>query len=276
MCRVSSIGVEHAVEAARPDWELSLRYLLGEGLAEAGDLEAAAVEFERAGIVRSVLVGWAPVVFEASRALAAGRLDDAEQLTLRAADLGRALGETNDVIHWGTLVSVEVARGRVDDALELVDRLDQTLLGAAIGYRMRALAETGDPAAALAAHTSWLRDVRPLVPQVVVPWVLESETTVAYRAGERVLAGRLRDEVAPFAGQMLGAGTALLGAGDFLIGRVAFLEGRYDDAVAATTRALELATGWGLDRLATRHRIDLTRALLARDGPVTPTSPGPS
>ena len=132
---------------------------------------------------------------------------------------------------------VEVARGRVDDALELVDRLDQTLLGAAIGYRMRVLAETGDPAAALAAHTSWLRDVRPLVPQVVVPWVLESETTVAYRAGERVLAGRLRDEVAPFAGQMLGAGTALLGAGDFLIGRVAFLEERYDDAVAATNRA---------------------------------------
>ena len=239
----------------------------GEGLAEAGDLEAAAVEFERAGSVRSVLVGWAPVVFEASRAFAAGRLDEAEQLTLRAADLGRALGETNDVIHWGTQVYVEVARGRVDDALELVDRLDQTLLGAAIGYRMRVLAEIGDPGAALAAHADWLRDVRPLVPQVVVPWVLESETTVAYRAGERGLAGRLRDEVAPFAGQMLGAGTALLGAGDFLIGRVAFLEERYDDAAAATTRALELATGWGLDLLATRHRIDLTRALLARDGP---------
>ncbi len=66
VCRVSAVGVEHAVDAARPDWELSLRYLLGEGLVEAGDFEAAAVEYERAGSVRSVLFGWAPVVFEAA------------------------------------------------------------------------------------------------------------------------------------------------------------------------------------------------------------------
>jgi class 3 adenylate cyclase len=266
-CRVASIGVQHAVDAARPDWELSMRYLLGEGLTEAGDLDAAAVEFERASVVRSVLTGWAPVVFEASRAFAAGRLDEAEELTLRAAEQGRALGETNDVITWGQQSFLAVARGRVDDALELVDRLDQTLLGAAIGYRMRVLAETGDSAAALAAHADWLRDVRPLVPQIVVPWVLEGETSVAYRAGERGLAGRLRDEVAPYAGQMLGGGTALLGAGDFLIGRVAFVEQRYEDAVASTARALELAAGWGLELLATKHRIDLARALLARDGP---------
>ena len=266
VCRVASVGVELSVDAARPDWEVSTCYLLGEGLVEAGDLEGAAIEFERASVIPSVLSGWAPVVFAASRAFAAGRLDEAEELIPRAANLGRALGETNDVIQLGSQVYLEIARGHVDDALALVDRLDQTLLGTAIGYRMRVLAETGDPAAALTAHAQWARAVRPFVPQIIVPWALAGETSVAYHAGDRAMAPRLRDEVAPYAGRMLGGGTTLLGAGDFLIGRIALLEERYDDAIAASTRALELASGWGLDLHATNHRVDLARALLARGG----------
>ena len=245
VCRVSAIAVEHAVDSARPDWELSVRYLLGEGLTEAGDLEAATIEFERAGSVRSVLFGWAPVVFEATRAFAAGRLDDAEQLTLRAADLGRELGETNDVIHWGTQVYLEVARGRVDDALDLLDRLDQTLLGAAIGYRMRVLADTGDRRPPSRRMPAGLRDVRPLVPQVVVPWVLEAETIVAVsrrragaggpppRRGRAVRRADARRRHRAARRRRLPHR------------RVAFVEERYDDAVARRPRPRSTwPTGW--------------------------------
>jgi hypothetical protein len=157
-------------------------------------------------------------------------------------------------------------RAHYDDASTLVDRLDRTVLGLAGGWRMVLHADSGDLTAAGTTHSAWSRDIRELVPQVIVPWVLEAETTVAYRTGDTALAARLRDEVAPFAGHMLGGDTALLGTGDYLSGRIAFIEGRFDDAVAATTRAIEASDRWSFDRLTTNHRIDLGRTLLARDG----------
>jgi hypothetical protein len=213
-----------------------------------------------------VLKGWSPVIFAASRALAAGRLDEAEDLIQCAAPLGAALGETNDVIVWTQQLTVAVERMRYDDAQRLMDQLEETVLGLAGGWRMLVLAESGDLSEAAAAHATWARDMRPLVPQVIMPWVLDAETAVAYRIGDTELAARLRDDVAPYAGHMLGGDTALLGTGDYLIGRVAIVEGRFDDAVAATTRAIEIADRWAFERLATHHRIDLARALLARNG----------
>ena len=90
-------------------------YLFGEGLLESGDLDGAEVEFEKAASIPSVLIGWAPVTFAASRAIAAGRLDEADELVERAHQLGAALGETNDVITWGNRFMVEMARARDDD-----------------------------------------------------------------------------------------------------------------------------------------------------------------
>jgi len=265
LCRIASVGVEHSVAAGRSDWEVTARYLLGEGLIESCELDEALTELELAA-ASSVLGGWPPVIYAASRAIASGRLDEAEALVERSAPLGAALGETNDVIVWTQMLTIAMARAQYDEASGWMDRLDQTLLGAAGGWRMLMHADAGDLEVAVAAHAVWERDIRPLVPQVIVPWVLDAETAVAYRVGDTTLAARLRDEVAPFAAHMLGGDTALLGAGDFLIGRVAYVEERYDDAVTATARAIEAAARWGLDRLTTNHRIDLARALLARDG----------
>jgi tetratricopeptide (TPR) repeat protein len=267
LCRIASAGVEHSLAVDRPEWEFTARYLLGEGLIESCQLDSAEIEMDQAGAFPSVLKGWAPVVFAASRAIAAGRLDEAEELIERAAPLGAALGETNDVIVWTQKLSVALARARYDDARAWMDRLDKTVFGLAGGWRMLMLAEAGDLEAAVAAHATWVRDIRPLVPQVIMPWTLEAETAVAYRVGDTMLAARLRDDVAPYAGHMLGGDTGLLGTGDYLIGRVAFVEGCYDDAIAATTRAIEIAHRWGFDRLTTNHRIDLARALEARGGP---------
>ncbi len=265
LVRVASADVQHSVDLKRPDWEFNARYLLDQGLIESLDLEAAILEMDTAGAFPSVLKGWAPVVFAASWALAAGRFEESEELIERANLLGAALGETNDVIVWSHHLSVALARADFDAARGLMDRLDQTVFGVAGGWRMLMLAEAGDLDAAAAGHATWVRDVRPLVPQVIFPWALEAETAVAYRVGDTDLAARLRDDVAPYAGHMLGGDTGLLGTGDYLIGRIAFVEGRFDDAIAATTRAIEVADRWGFEFLGTNHRIDLARALLARD-----------
>ena len=265
--QVAADAVEHSVAAGHPEWEFTSRYLHGEGLIESCDLDAATAEMDLAGSFPSVLRGWAPAILAASRAIAAGRLDEAEELIDRAAPLGAALGETNDVIGWTQHLGVAMFRGDFDQARVWMERLDQTLFGVAGGWRMFLLADVGELDAAVEWHAAWERDVRPLVPQVIMPWTLEAETNLAYRTGDATLAGRLRDDVAPYAGHMLGGDTALLGLGDYLIGRVAFVEGRHDDAVAATTRAIEMSERWSLDRLTTNHRIDLARALLGRNGP---------
>lgn len=267
LIRTASAAVKLGQDVGRADWEFTSNYLLGEGYIEACELDKALEAFEQASRVPTVLRGWAPVVFGASRAIASGRLDEAAELVERAAPLGAALGETNDVIHWVGLLSVAMARERYDEALDLMDRLDETLLGAAGGWRMLVLAESGKLDAAVAARATWERDIRPFVPQVVMAWVREAETAVAFRTGDVALAARLRDEVAPFAGHMMGGDTGLLGTGDYLIGRVAFVEGRYDDAVVAMSTAIEIADHWGLELLVAKHRVDLARALAARGAP---------
>jgi tetratricopeptide (TPR) repeat protein len=263
--RVATIGVEHAVASGRADWESTIRYLLAVALVEAGELDEGAAEFERHGAVRSVIEGWAPAVFGASRAVAEGRLDEGETLIARADELGSALGDTNDVIRSGQSVTLELARGRYDEAMAAVERLEMSPLGIALGWRMLVLAESGELEAAAFALEAYERDVRPLVPGIVGPWWLEAEVSVAYRTGDRDLAASLRDQVASYAGSILGADTVLFGAGEYLIGRIAFVEGRYDDAVAGAEHAIGFADRWSLALLSAKHRIDLVRALLARD-----------
>ena len=141
LIRVASTNVQHGDAVGRPDWEYTACYLLGEGLIESGELDAAVEEFERAAAFPGVLHGWAPVVYAASRALSAGRLDEAEELIERAAPLGAALGETNDVIVWTQQLTLAMARAQYDDARAWMDRLDQTVFGVAGGWRMLMLAE---------------------------------------------------------------------------------------------------------------------------------------
>jgi hypothetical protein len=222
---------------------------------------------EIAGSIPSVLQGWAPVVLASSVAHAEGRLDDAERLIHDAAALGTALGDTNDAIHFGEMTVVEMARGRTAEALGWVERAEATLLGQTLNYRSFVLVEAGELKEAATLHARWAREVRPFAPQVVMPWILESETSVAYRCADSALAESLRDQVAPFEGHILGGDTALLGTGEYLMGRIAFVEGRFDDAVDLGARAVEIETGHGWSLRATNHRIDLARALLARDGP---------
>ena len=49
-----------------------------------------------------------------------------------------------------------------DDAFALVERLEHTLFGTALGWRMLALGGVGDQSGAVAFHADWVRDVKAL------------------------------------------------------------------------------------------------------------------
>ena len=78
--------------------EVSSQYLLGNALLNCGDLDGAA-EALLASEFRGALEGWPIADFNASRALAEGRFEQAVTLADAAHDLGAALGDTNDGIH---------------------------------------------------------------------------------------------------------------------------------------------------------------------------------
>src|SRR6185369_10904248 len=87
LIRTASAAVQLGHDAGRADWEFTSSYLLGEGLIEACELDAALEAFEQASKVPTVLSGWAPVVFRGSRAIASGRLDEGAELVERTAVL---------------------------------------------------------------------------------------------------------------------------------------------------------------------------------------------
>jgi class 3 adenylate cyclase/tetratricopeptide (TPR) repeat protein len=267
LVRVASEGVERSMTLRRPDWEWSMRYALGQGLVEAGEIETAAEEFARAGAIATVLTGWAPAVFAGSRAFAEGRLDDADAGWAHAFEIGAALGDTNEAIYTGQMIQLEIERGRFDEAMRWVDRSEATLLGAATCTRVQVLLGSGQLGEAAERYAEYSRDLRPLVPQVLVPWVLSAEGGYVAATRDVEVAARIRDESARYAGCMLGGDTLLLGFGDSLIGQIAYAEARADDAISAAERAIELNEPHGLHCLTARHRVDLARALLARDAP---------
>jgi class 3 adenylate cyclase len=265
LCRTARRAVEVSERAARRDWEFTSRYLLGVGLIESGDLDGAAAELEAAGRIPSVLSGWAPAVFAVSRSIAEGQLNDLETGIEEAAELGAALGDTNEAIRCGQHAVLAAVQGDFDKALAWADRQAQTLLGAAIGTRMLILAEAGDLSGAADAHRAWHRDVRQLVPQLLQAWTLSNEAAVAFRGADPELADGLGTELEPFRGSFLGADTQLIGPAEYVIARVAYTQHRFDDAVAFSEQAVDVADRLGLHQLATQHRIDAARARLARN-----------
>jgi class 3 adenylate cyclase/tetratricopeptide (TPR) repeat protein len=265
--RVAQEGVDHAARHRRLDWEWAVRYMLVEAFLELGDVERAKAETERAYAVPSALQGWGPVVLEANLAMLEGRFDDVDDTIERAARLGAGLGDTNEAIRCGQHARAAELRGWFDDALRWAEALEQTLLGAAIGFRPFLLAEMGELVAAQAAYDVWARDMQPVAPRLLQQWTLMYEATLALRTGNADLAARVTRDLEPLRGHFLGGDTTMWGAAEGIMARAAMAEGRYDDAVGFGELALAAAQQRGWHTLATRHRVDLSRALFGRAGP---------
>jgi tetratricopeptide (TPR) repeat protein len=241
--------------------------MLVEAFLELGDVERAKAETERAYAVPSALQGWGPVVLEANLAMLEGRFDDVDDTIERAARLGAGLGDTNEAIRCGQHARAAELRGWFDDALRWAEALEQTLLGAAIGFRPFLLAEMGELVAAQAAYDVWARDMQPVAPRLLQQWTLMYEATLALRTGNADLAARVTRDLEPLRGHFLGGDTTMWGAAEGIMARAAMAEGRYDDAVGFGELALAAAQQRGWHTLATRHRVDLSRALFGRAGP---------
>jgi class 3 adenylate cyclase/tetratricopeptide (TPR) repeat protein len=266
LLRVAGLGVEHALGCGRPDWEWPVRYLLVAGHLELGDVERARVETERAYSVRSSLEGWGPVELAATCAIAEGRFDGVHDTIEAAAELGAALGDTNETIRCGNHIYAHLLQGEFDEALRWAEIANRTVMGAASGNLPWVLAEVGDTVGATAAYETWARDVRPLAPQVLRQWTLAYEAGIALRTGDAALAARVAAELEPFRGHFLAGDTGIFGAAEGALARVAIVERRFDEAVPLAEHALAAVETRGWHALATQQRVDLARARLGRAG----------
>lgn len=182
LCRVASLALEHAKATHRQDHELVPSYLLGIGLITVGRLEDARRVIEQSSSLPSSLAGWNSTVFEATLARADGRLDESEMIIDSAVELGAALGDTSAAIHASMHVSLEVARGRLDEAGEWAQRFGETAWGLVVPWSIWVQAERGDVGAA-AAFDHFERENAPLAPNVVADSLTEVRVRTVTRVG---------------------------------------------------------------------------------------------
>jgi tetratricopeptide (TPR) repeat protein len=261
-CEVGARAAELAAATRRVTWETSARYLYGVGLVGLGRLDAAAAEFERVGELPSLLGGWAPRCFGSTMALARGQLDEALRLADEAHAVGEALGETNEAIHIGQRVRIALDAGRFDEAGTWIERSQEVSYNFA-GFEALLALETGDHEHARRLIDQFERDLPQLSP-IILDYNTDSWVRVALRLDDRELAARMGAFAEPFVGQLLGTDVFLDGAGEHALGLVALIEDRLDDAVRLLKHAVGVVEALKLDRLVTKHRVDLARALLTR------------
>ncbi len=253
MCRVASLGVEHAAATHRVEWELVPRYNLSVGLITLGRLDEARREMERASNLPSALTGWAEAVFEASLALADGRLDESEVLIERGSQLGRALGDTSEAVRCIHHIRVELARGRLDEAADWAHRAETTTWGIVLPWSIVVRAERGESGAA-AAYDEFERTNMQFAPKAVADQLVEARTRLVMLVGGSDRAARVRGDAEVYAGELLGSDTFLYGAAERAIGNLYFIEGRHADAIPLLERAQSVNEGYGLRALVVDSR----------------------
>jgi class 3 adenylate cyclase/tetratricopeptide (TPR) repeat protein/type II secretory pathway predicted ATPase ExeA len=265
LCRVATLGLEHAEATHRLDRELVPHYNLGAGLVTLGRLEEARHEIDRAASVPSTLVGWASATFGATLALADGRLEEAAQLTDRAHAVAGSLGDTGEVVHCVQHVRIELARGDLDEAMAWAERAESTAWGFILPWTIAVRAERGDPDAP-AAFDRFEIDNLPFVPVVVSEQLVETRARIVTVIGGAERAAPVRTDAEKYAGELLGCDTFLSGAAERSIGNMLLVEGRPDEAVGLLDHALAVVETHGFRALVVEHQVELARALLARAG----------
>lgn len=263
VCAVASRGIAAAAREGAEAMEFGCRYTHGQGLVALGDFDAARAEFERTAQFVNPLAGWAVVGFGASGAMASGRLDDADALIEEAFARGGALGATNESIFSSQRLRLAMLRGDMAEMRTWSDRTTQSALGTGVEQPVL-LAREGDLAGARDAAHGWEREIRPLLPTVLVDYSLGFRVESARLLDDPVLAEAVRVEAEPFAGQFLATDLFHHGAAEHVLGVAALVEGRADDAVGLLDHAVAVVARCGFDALVVAQSIDLARALLVR------------
>ncbi len=208
------------------------------------------------------------LVCEAGWALTQGELQAAEQWGIQAFEASRASGQPDTVLNFGVLLfHVRYAQARlgeiVEESLRLADGQDNRS-----GWRAAAalaLIEAGreDQARELALAEDFQN----------VPWDMVWSTAMLLWVDAcsrlRVLdrAGELYQLLAPFSGQLTGAGAHVVGSFSWALGRLAATLERYEQAEDHFAAAAELEQRLGAPLLLARTRAGWARALIARGRP---------
>jgi hypothetical protein len=259
-------AVETARAAGDRYHEISSQYLLGNGLLNGGDLEGAEAAFVATDF-RGALEGWSISDFRASRALAEGRLEEAAALADVTHTLGTALGDTNDGIRALQRWSISRYTGDFDAAARWHDECAATAVGLVFPTAAMAALAAGNEREARELLASWVRDIQPLVPEIMRYSAIHWVSQLAFELDTYEGLELWPEYAERFPGELLGADAGLLGAADAARGRFAALAGDVARAVELLEAGHALHERLSLHQLSVESGIDLGAVLLRRDRP---------
>jgi tetratricopeptide (TPR) repeat protein len=205
------------------------------------------------------LLRWNMIVSNSWWTLLGGDTAGAEQLAHDALDLGNALGQSDALPIFGTLLyGVRWHQGRLGELEGLLasgvrDTPELTAYRAALGLVLVAAGKHAEAADALAsAHAAGFT-----APDLVWLVTLTSWAEVAVAVGDRNAAAALYDLLAPWHGQVVFSGANIHGAVDYYLGVLAAMLDRTDAARAHLNEALRMHDAIGAPFYAGRTRAAL-------------------
>ncbi|MEY2432243.1 MAG: hypothetical protein QOC92_1968 [Acidimicrobiaceae bacterium] len=237
-----------------------------------GDLAEADRVLERAldavAATRDAMLQWVSTAARANRAFIAGRFDDTERLLSEALQLGQDAEQPDSFIMYaGQLGLVRFFQGRLPElepllaaATEAAPALATFRAGLAVLY-----VELGRRDEAQAVLDDLARDGFASFPEDLM-WL----SGIAFCAhacgqlGDRAIASKLYELLAPYSGRCIAEGPTFLGAVDRYLGVVATVSRRWDEADSYFERALGAHVALEAEGYAALTRLDWARMLLLR------------
>ena len=249
-------------------WRIEAAFQIG-GLA-AADPEITAL----AGLVGRLgwpLARWHLLRTQATRVMAAGDFAEAERLACASLEVAEGLqDDTAPALFYAFIVDVLRQTGRFGEYEPGVSEFGQLPLPIVMAVHGAYCLDAGDTERAR-EHLERLRVVLPDVPRDTrwLPTIGLAGEVAAGLGGESAAAvGEFCYEaLLPYAWCHIAATNGYLGAVAGTLGRLAAARGDLDAAVRHLTEAEALEQRAGVPAVQARVRLDLARALVARDGP---------
>ncbi len=243
--------------------EISVEYIRGNALLNRGDLDAADSSFASVEF-RGALEGWALSDFRTSRAMAAGKFEESARLSDATHELGAALGDTNDGIRALQQWSVARFTGDLDAAWRWQEETARSAVGFAFPTAATTLLLAGDENEARTSLAAWLREVDPLVPELMRYSAVSYISQLAIELGPFDGVDVWREYAERFPGELAGADAGLISAFDAVRGRLAAVLGELDRAVELLEQGHAMHTRLDLHQLSVESGLDLADVLLRR------------
>jgi class 3 adenylate cyclase/tetratricopeptide (TPR) repeat protein len=265
--QAAEAAVQQSVRQGDRYYELVSRYLLANAHLNAGDLTAAAESFGHAAEFRGGLEGWAIADFRAALAVAQGHLAESIELADEAARLGLALGDTNEGVHAMQRWTVALLQGDLDGLKRWHERCAQTAIGLTIPTGALSSLACDGPGAARAELDAWVRDIKPLVPDIMRYSAVHYLSRLAFELDTTDGFEEMVDYADRFEGELLGADAGFIGSADAARGRYAAVAGDLGRAVELLEAGHAFHVRLDLQQLIVESGVDLGTVLLRRAGP---------